>query len=201
MNKAIILRVMSYFSLLVIIAALFFGALAYIQSLSKQQEDGLSIGTSFTLTNEDNIRVSSNDFKTDYLLVFFGFTNCYGVCPVGMDNITKALEMLDPKLLNNLTPLFITIDPERDDPEAIKEFLSSYHNNFVGLTGSDIEVQAVIKAFGVYSSKAEASDKGEYQVDHSAYIYLTKRDGSYVSHSFYNVETSELVKFFQEYLG
>ena len=200
MKKSTFLGKFRYFYLLILISV---PIVMYYQlhKASNVENVGVRLGGKFTLTNQENIRVSNNDMQTDYLLIFFGFTNCHMVCPTGMDNISNALKALDSNLLEKVTPIFITIDPERDDSETIKEFLTPFHKKFIGLTGSQTEIQTLVKEFGVFSSKEELDENNDYQVNHSSYIYLTSREGDYIAHNFYNVDTKNLTEFLQKYLN
>lgn len=201
MNNAINLNSIRYFSIILLIG--FIVAVIYFNkiNISQNEDSSVSIGGKFALTNQDGVLMSNADFSTDYLLIFFGFTHCHGVCPAGMNNITKALNELDKSLLAKVTPVFITIDPDRDSPEVIKEYLANFHTKFIGLTGNQEEIKFIVKNYGVYSSQLDSSGDSDYQLDHSAYIYLTKKDGGYIGHSFYDVETSKLLEFLSKNLN
>ncbi|MBL6785183.1 MAG: SCO family protein [Rickettsiales bacterium] len=198
MKKAINFKKINYFYFIIGLVLL---TIIFFQLNNNFQSNKASIGGSFKLVNQDNITFSNSDFKSKYLLIFFGFTNCYMVCPTGLDNMTKALDQLDEKELDKLTPVFITVDPKRDSPEVIKDYLSSFHNKFVGLTGSKLKLDEVKNNYGVFSQEAKSEDPNDYQVDHSAYIYLVKKNGDYVAHSFYNEPTEKIVNFLKTNLN
>ena len=180
---------MRYISLILITVIVFS---VYITQFNKPDNAKVDIGGGFALVNQNGNNFSNNDIETPYMLVFFGFTNCHMVCPTGMYNISEALDSLEINLLNQITPVFITVDPERDNPEVIKEFLTSFNEKFVGLTGDSAVLKAVEKQYGVFTQKEDEGEENEYQVNHSAYIYLTDNDGNYISHSFYNASKEEI---------
>ncbi len=142
------------------------------------------IGEDFTLTNQEGVSVSSTGFRGRYMLVFFGFTNCPDICPTALQNITQAMVMLGPDA-EKVVPVFITVDPERDTSQVIKEYVSSFHPSTVGLTGNEAKIREVLKSYKVYARKntvGEADDTQDYMMDHSGYIYLMDKDGKYVTH-------------------
>lgn len=146
---------------------------------------GSSLGGHFMLTNQDGRPVSDGDFKGKYRLIYFGYTFCPDVCPTDVAVIArglKAFEAAAPALAGRVQPIFITVDPERDDPAALKAFVAAFHPRLVGLTGSPTAIAAVQKAYGVYSRKmptsATEADPQSYLVDHFAIIYLFGPDGA-----------------------
>jgi protein SCO1/2 len=141
-----------------------------------------TVGGPFTLTDHSGRRVSDQDFRGKFLLVFFGFTFCPDVCPTALQVSAAALDKLGSKA-DRVVPIFISIDPERDTPEAMARYVESFHPRLVGLTGSTEEIAAVARAYRVYYRKAkdEKSAAG-YTMDHSSIVYLMGPDGKFVSH-------------------
>ena len=126
------------------------------------------------------------------MLVFFGFTNCPDICPSALQTITVALDTLGDKA-DRLTPVFITLDPERDTPEVLAAYVKSFHSRIQGLTGSPEEVQAAIKAYRVYAKKvADESDPSRYSVDHSGFFYLMDAQGTYLTHFPHSIDAEQL---------
>jgi cytochrome oxidase Cu insertion factor (SCO1/SenC/PrrC family) len=194
LSKVINLIKMRYITLILLSVSIF--ALFIIKNnLSDKTQS--SIGGGFELINQQGDSFSNKDIKTKYMLVFFGFTNCHMICPTGMYNISDALALLNPNVLKNITPVFITVDPERDNPSVIKEFLKSFNQKFVGLTGDVAVLKDVEKRYGVFAKKDEPDDNNDYQVSHSAYIYLTYNNGEYIAHSFYNSSKEDLKSFIE----
>lgn len=140
------------------------------------------IGGPFTLTDHTGRRVTDRDFRGRYMLVFFGFTFCPDVCPSGLQVMAAALDKLGPKA-EKITPLFITVDPERDTPEQLATYVKSFHPRLIGLTGTPAEIEAVIKAYRVYAKKAvDPKSTAGYTFDHSTFIYLMDTEGHYHTH-------------------
>ena len=162
-----------------------------------------SIGGAFELTNQDGEIVKNTDFAEKFMLVYFGFTNCPMVCPTDMAVITQSLEALGDKA-NEIQPIFITVDPKRDNPAQIKDFLSAFYPSFQGLTGTQEQVDAVAKAYRTYYAEVDnegsMDSEGEYTMDHSAYIYLMGRDGKYITHYRHNQAIDEIVESLSKHL-
>lgn len=138
------------------------------------------VGGPFELTDQDGKRVSDTQFRGKLMLVFFGYIFCPDVCPTTLLDVGQALEKLG-KDAGQVQPIFITIDPERDTPAAMKDFLGNFDPRVIGLTGTPSEIQAAAKAYRVYYAKAAGKER-DYLMDHSVFIYLMDRDGKYVTH-------------------
>jgi protein SCO1 len=149
---------------------------------------GPAIGGPFTLTAQDGRQMSDADLRGHPFLVFFGFTHCPDVCPTSLFEISQVFKELGPD--KNIKALFITVDPERDTPPVMKEYVSSFDPRILGLTGSPEAVAAVEKAYRVYSRKVPGHD-GEYSMDHTAIIYLMDKEGRFVNA--FNIERSPQV--------
>ncbi|ODA66328.1 hypothetical protein A7A08_02726 [Methyloligella halotolerans] len=158
------------------------------------------IGGPFTLTNQDGKQVTEKDFRGKHMLVFFGFTHCPDICPAELQVIAEALDDLGDKA-EEVVPVFVTVDPARDTPEALKEYLSNFGDRFVGLTGSDKEIAKVAKEYRVtYQVHKEKPDDENYNVDHSAIVYLMGPDGSYVDHFSYGTAPDKMAEGLKRYL-
>ena len=138
-----------------------------------------AIGGSFKLTNQDGQVVTDQDLKGHPFLVFFGFTHCPDVCPTTLFEVSEILRALGPDA-NRTRALFITVDPERDTPERLKEYLSSFDPHLRGLTGDLASIKDVARDYRVYFKKA-ALEGGGYTMDHSALVYLMDKQGRFVS--------------------
>lgn len=156
-------------------------ATAAIVLLATPKKDAGGIGGGFTLTAENGQRVSDSDFHGRYMLAFFGFTNCPDVCPMTLQRIADAFEAA-PHLKDRVTPVLISVDPERDTPEKLKAYVGYFGPTFRGLTGTPAEIGAVLKAYGVYAKKVPLKDSAlGYTIDHSSFIYLFDPDGAFVT--------------------
>jgi protein SCO1/2 len=138
-----------------------------------------AIGGPFKLVDQNGKTISDQDFKGRPFLVFFGFTHCPDVCPTTLFEVSEVLRALGPDA-DRMRALFITVDPERDTPAVIKDYLSSFDPHLSGLTGDPATIAAVAKAYRVYFKKVPL-DQGGYTMDHTAIVYLMDKDGRFVS--------------------
>lgn len=141
--------------------------------------EGAAIGGAFTLVNQDGKAVTEKDFYGKYMLLTFGYTYCPDVCPTKLQDMALALDNMgnDAKFVQ---PVFISIDPQRDTPTQMKQYVGLYHNNIIGLTGTIEQIAAVTKAFKIYYKRAEDTGDGNYMMDHSTGIYLLDQDGKFL---------------------
>jgi len=137
------------------------------------------IGGPFQLTDQNGKPRSDVDFRGQYLLVFFGYSNCPDTCPITLQHMTDALDKLGPKA-ERITPIFITVDPKRDTAAKLKAYAANFHPRFVALTGSVAEIDAVAKEYKVYYGKP-GEEPDDQALDHSALIYLIDPDGHYLT--------------------
>ena len=162
-----------------------------------------SIGGKFELTNHLGEKVTNKNYKNYYKLIFFGFTNCPDFCPNTLNNIGTLIDQIENK--NNLIPLFITVDPERDTVAKLKSYLNNFHPKIVGLTGTKLQIDNVKKNYKIFSKKIidmEKSDKnnhenhnhGGYGVDHTTIIYLMNKNGNYLTHFSPDDQISKIVE-------
>jgi protein SCO1/2 len=150
------------------------------------------VGGPFTLTDHNGRRVTDQDFRGKYMLIFFGYTYCPDVCPSELQVISAALDQLGPAA-DKIQPIFITIDPARDTPETMKIYVSNFHPRLVGLTGTDEEIAAVAKAYRVYYRKAEAKENAtDYLMDHGSLVYLMDPGGKFVKPFSYTTDAKAL---------
>ncbi len=139
------------------------------------------VGGPFELVDHNGTLVNNEDFKSKHLLVYFGYTTCPDVCVVDMLKLTDTLKRMGDQA-DRLQPVFISIDPERDTPEALKEFVSRFPISIRGLTGSLEQVDQAAKAYKVYYAKTPADEEtGMYYMDHSNYFYLMDENGEFVT--------------------
>lgn len=136
---------------------------------------GASIGGPFTLLDQDGRQVSERDFAGRWRLIYFGYAFCPDICPTDLAFLGRGLaafEATAPAPGAKVAPIFITIDPARDTPAAIKPFVAAFHPRLVGLTGTQAQIDAVTRAYGIYAKKMETGDPDAYLMDHSAMVYL-----------------------------
>ncbi len=139
------------------------------------------IGGPFTLTDQDGRKVSDTDFAGKYRLIYFGYTFCPDVCPVDVQNLMKGykqIEASNPVLAAKIQPIFITVDPARDTPAVLKQFVGAFHPKLIGLTGSEAEIAAVAKQFAIFYKKQDGTPGTPgYLVDHSRQAMLFDPQG------------------------
>jgi protein SCO1/2 len=138
-----------------------------------------AVGGPFKLIDQNGKAVSDQDLKGHPFLVFFGFTHCPDVCPTTLFDVSEMLRALGPDA-DRTRALFITVDPERDTPAVMKDYLSSFDPHLAGLTGDPAAIATVAKAYRVYYKKVPL-DGGEYTMDHTAIVYLMDKEGRFVS--------------------
>ncbi len=159
------------------------------------------IGGPFELVNHEGETVTNRDFAGKHMLVFFGFTHCPDVCPAKLNHISVALDRLGP-LADEVTPIFITVDPERDTPERMAQYVSNFSSQIVGLTGTPEQVRKVAKAYRVYYAKVEMDNSASgYLMDHSAFTYLMDENGKYVTHFAYGDSIETMTERLRRELG
>jgi protein SCO1/2 len=135
------------------------------------------------------------------MLVFFGYTHCPDVCPTELQNMSDALVKLRDSA-NEVAPLFISVDPERDTPEVMGDYVKMFGNRIVGLTGSPEQVASAAKAYRVYFRKAASTDGGaNYAVDHSGFVYLMDRNGNYITHFSFQTSPDDMASVIKKHLA
>lgn len=140
---------------------------------------GAAIGGPFQLVDQNGKPISDRDLKGHPTLVFFGFTHCPEVCPTTLADISAIMDTLGPDA-GKLNAVFITVDPERDTPAVLKDYLTSFNPRLVGVGGNADELAKVAKEYRVYYKKVPLKD-GDYTMDHTAIVYLMDKNGQFVA--------------------
>ena len=138
-----------------------------------------AVGGPFSLTDQNGRTVTEQDFKGKPFLVFFGFTHCPDICPTTMFEISEIIRKLGPDG-DRVRALFITVDPERDTPAALKDYVSSFDPRIVAVTGDEADIAAVAKAYRAYFKRMPLAEGG-YTMDHTAIVYLMGKDGRFIT--------------------
>ncbi|MBY4637473.1 SCO family protein [Sphingopyxis sp. XHP0097] len=142
--------------------------------------EGARIGGPFTLVDQDGNSVSDTDFAGKYRLLYFGYSFCPDICPIDLQKLMRGLTQFEkaaPERGAKIQPLFVTVDPARDTPEALKPFVARYHPRLLGLTGTPEQIAAAAKAFVVTYNKVEGSAPDRYLMAHSQLAFLMDPEG------------------------
>jgi protein SCO1/2 len=160
---------------------LFFGAILLITGRAPSPIGSAvaAVGGPFHLEDQSGKTVTDQDMKGRPFLVFFGFTHCPDICPTTLFDISQVLRKLGPDA-DRTGALFITVDPERDTPAVMKDYLSNFDPHLRGLTGDQAAIEAAIKAYRVYAKKVPLQG-GDYTMDHTAVVYLMDKNGEFVA--------------------
>lgn len=186
------------FAMLVLVVAMAIGTVALLFGGWRDEAQVTGTGTAlvggpFTLTDHSGRKMTDADFRGKYMLIFFGYTYCPDVCPTELQVMAEALKQLGPRG-ESITPVFISIDPERDTPETLKSYVENFDPRMVGLTGTSDEIAAVAKAYRVYYAKAGKTATPDYLMDHSSIIYLMDPQGRFLKHFTYSTDARALAE-------
>lgn len=160
--------------------ALLFYALNYTPHGAANSPVSAMIGGKFSLVDQNGKAFTDADMKGKWQLVFFGYTHCPDVCPTTLNELSLAFDKLGPAAKNKIGVVFISVDPDRDTPSVLKEYVSSFSAPVTALTGTAAEVAQAAKAYRVYYAKHPTKDGG-YDMDHSALIYVMDPEGRFTA--------------------
>ena len=163
----------------------------------KEQTIASFKGSDFSLKDMNNNTITQESFNGPLTAIFFGFTNCPDVCPMTLNKMDIVLDKLKNKK-RNIKFFFISVDPERDTPKVVKNYLSNFDNNFVGITGEPEKIFLLYQSWGVMSKKIFL-ENGEYNIDHSSPVILLK-DGKYIAMISHRDDIKNSVKIIKKYL-
>ncbi len=168
-------------------------------SVQSNKEDYVASfkGSEFSLKDMNNNVITEKSFDGPLTAIFFGFTNCPDICPMTLNKMDIAISRLK-KENKSLKLFFISVDPERDTPDVVKDYLSSFENNFVGITGKPEKIYVLSQSWGILSQKI-FKDNGEYNVDHSSPVILLK-DGKYIARISHKDDIKRSIKILKKYL-
>ena len=166
------------FPLLIFVVAFIALGAALTLFLAPRGARGSAIGGPFALSAPDGRIVTGKDMEGHPYLVFFGYTHCPDICPATLSDMTALYKELGPDAAK-VNALFVSVDPERDTPAVMKDYMSSFDPHILGLTGTPDEIRAIERAFRVYAKKVPDKD-GSYTMDHIAITYLMDRNGRFI---------------------
>lgn len=178
---------------ILIALVLIVGALWIIDKPTPSAEENTRalVGGPFSLVDHQGRTVTDQDFKGQNMLIYFGYTFCPDVCPTELQVMTEAMALLKN---TSVTPIFITVDPERDTTEVLAQYVPLFHPDLIGLGGTVEQVVAVKKAYRVWAEKVQEPGSSDYLVDHTSIIYLMDRDGRYLGHFSYGTKPEDMAR-------
>ncbi|MCK6418119.1 MAG: SCO family protein [Alphaproteobacteria bacterium] len=138
---------------------------------------GIAIGGPFNLTDQAGKTVTEKDFAGKTLLMYFGFTSCPAICPTELSKIVAVLKALGPDG-DGITPVFVTVDPARDTVDVIKSYVAQFHPRLIGLTGTQEQIDVILKNYRIYAARVDTPEMSDYTMDHSSFIYFIGPDGA-----------------------
>ena len=180
-----------------LVAIAIVGLAAFMLTSPSERPRAALIGGAFALEDGAGKTISDQTLKGRPFLVYFGYTHCPDVCPTELARISDILGKMGDK---SIPALFITVDPERDTPKLMQDYVSSFNPAVIGLSGSPQAVEATEKTFRVYARKGQPQPDGDYSMDHSSIVYLMDKNGAFVEA--FNVERSpeDAAKELEKYL-
>jgi protein SCO1/2 len=159
----------------------------------------VEIGGPFTLTDHTGRAVTEADFLGNFTLLFFGYTFCPDVCPTVLGDIALALDELGDDAVA-ITPVLITIDPERDTPEVLAEYVPLFHDRLIGLTGTPEQIKQVADAYRILYRRVEDPSYTYYLMDHTSFVYLLDPQGNVASLLRYGTTPEDMAKIIRQHL-
>jgi protein SCO1 len=184
-NNAPRLRAFGIRVVATLVAVALVGLAAFLLTNPSERPRAALIGGAFALQDGAGKTVSDQTLKGRPFLVYFGYTHCPDVCPTELARISDILGKMGDKAIPTL---FVTVDPERDPPKVMQDYVSSFNPAIVGLSGSSQAVEAAEKSFRVFARKGQPQPDGDYSMDHSSIVYLMDKNGAFVEA--FNVERS-----------
>jgi len=155
-------------------------------------------GSSFSLKDVNNNIITEKSFEGPLTAIFFGFTNCPDVCPMTLNNLNLVINNLDKKKKKKFKVFFVSIDPQRDTPTIIKDYLNSFENKIYGITGDPKKIFVLSKSWGIHSEKIFSED-GNYLINHSSSVILLE-NGKYLDRISHHANYKDMFKAINKYL-
>jgi protein SCO1/2 len=201
-----IFRIVLFSTLGIVVAALFAWQYGLLSPDGRGQGSGVaSIGGPFALVDQNGKTRTDKDFRGKLALVYFGYTYCPDVCPTALQVMSVALDMLG-KDAEQVAPIFITVDPERDTVAHLRDYVKNFHPGLVGLTGSAEAIRQTAKAYRIFYRKADVgpdgkkAGDGDYLMDHSSIVLLMDREGRYLTHFTHQSKSEDIAAEIRKHL-
>lgn len=198
------------------VPGLFFGAAAllvfsmyYLQFIVKAPPTGTSkpvikvigeanIGGAWELNNTKGEKVHDVDLHGNYIVYYFGFTKCPDICPISLQKLSSAIDILNAKGYKNIKYLFVSLDPERDSPDLIEKYTKVFHEDLIGLSPAIEDLTKFLKIFKLYSRKVYEGD--DYMLDHTTYMYFFDKNGKFINVLGANLNYEELAENIEDHI-
>ncbi len=184
------IRLVGFISLLIV---------AIVPASANPQKLPQIFGGAFQVVDHTGATRTDRDFHGKYLLLFFGYIYCPDICPTHLQNLTVALDRVGP-LVEKLTPAFVTVDPGRDTPSAMKDYVGAFHPRLIGLTGDEKQIAGIAKAYRIHRVKVLQEEDDDYLVSHSSSIFLMGPDGKFVTLLPHNSPPDRIADILRKYL-
>ena len=194
MSKKFFLTLLSSL-LILLVLSIGTGLWIYKQTKNNNLNKATLVGGSYNLTDHNGNKVTDKSFANKFKIIYFGYTFCPDICPTGMAVISQALDLLGNKA-KRIKPIFITVDPKRDNVEIMAEYHNHFHPSFSNLTGTLDQIRRVAKLYRVYYKKSDASEAENYLMDHSSIMYVLSPEGEYINHFGPEITPAQIVAFF-----
>lgn len=180
-----------------VVFALIFGAFVAITSNTPPAPPASAIGGPFQLTSQTGQQVSEKDLLGKPFLIFFGYTHCPDVCHTTLFEMSEIMRALGPDA--KVGGLFVTVDPERDTPEVLKDYLASFDSRIIGVTGPRAQLEPMLRSYRIYAKRAPGKEE-DYAVDHTTVVYLMDKNGRFVTSFNVSRKPEEAAKELARYL-
>ena len=174
---------------------------SYQKPIKRPDVVSKNFGGAFTLTNHLGQSVTHQDFDNQYRLIYFGFTYCPAICPTELQRISTILKNIEAEKSDLIQPIFITIDPERDTIEVMKNYVELFHPRLIGLTGTSAQIDVAKKAYKIYAAKVQDETMSDYTMDHSSFIYFIGPDNSLIRIFKLDDKIDDMTDFIQGYMS
>ena len=194
MSKKFFLTLLSSL-LILLVLSIGTGLWIYNQTKNNNLNKATLVGGSYSLTDHNGNSVTDKSFSDKFKIIYFGYTFCPDICPTGMAVISQALDLLGNKA-KRIKPIFITVDPKRDNVEIMAEYHNHFHPSFSNLTGTLDQIRRVAKLYRVYYKKSDASEAENYLMDHSSIMYVLSPEGEYINHFGPEITPAQIEAFF-----
>ncbi|MFL2933400.1 MAG: SCO family protein [Thalassobaculaceae bacterium] len=194
MSKKFFLTLLSSL-LILLVLSIGTGLWIYKQTKNNNLNKATLVGGSYSLTDHNGNSVTDKSFSDKFKIIYFGYTFCPDICPTGMAVISQSLDLLGNKA-KRIKPIFITVDPKRDNVEIMAEYHNHFHPSFSNLTGTLDQIRRVAKLYRVYYKKSDASEAENYLMDHSSIMYVLSPEGEYINHFGPEITPAQIEAFF-----